>query len=192
MVVLPCTLEEPKDLYAPLVNGLTIGSAFYVAIWNIYPVSGGHCNPVVTFALYLTRHMQLQPVVFYWLAQFPGAMARFAMGSCLNPFDEHKGGFPGHFARTDGINDGQAIMLDVCLSFGLIVVYLSCVDDYRPDNWGLSSGVNMALAVSLAYTGGIIIAVQVISSITFVVSINGKLPESIPMLGYFNPEWQFR
>jgi len=35
-------------------------------------VSGGHCNPVVTFAVFLRRHLTLVQTFWYWLSQFVG------------------------------------------------------------------------------------------------------------------------
>lgn len=37
-------------------------------------ISGGHFNPAVTFAMLITQHIDLMKALFYWVAQFVGAI----------------------------------------------------------------------------------------------------------------------
>jgi glycerol uptake facilitator-like aquaporin len=53
---------------------LAQGFSLAVAIYSIANVSGGHCNPAVTFALILVRRIGLITGIFYIIAQLGGGI----------------------------------------------------------------------------------------------------------------------
>ena len=57
--------------FAPLFLGLALIALFMA----VGAVSGGHLNPAVTFGLWASRRIIIMQAVFYWIAQFIGAMA---------------------------------------------------------------------------------------------------------------------
>jgi len=52
----------------------TFGLAIVVLAFNIGPISGGHINPAVTFALMLHRKISPGRMCLYWIAQFLGSV----------------------------------------------------------------------------------------------------------------------
>src|SRR5690349_20001436 len=53
-----------------LAHGLTLAAFAYTFGY----ISGTHVNPAVTWGLLLNRTIQLRDAVFYWIAQFTGAI----------------------------------------------------------------------------------------------------------------------
>ncbi len=54
----------------PLFVGLTLA----VLVIGLYAISGANLNPAVTFALWSVKKMSTSKALFYWLAQFIGAL----------------------------------------------------------------------------------------------------------------------
>lgn len=65
-------LSSATDIL-PLFVGLTLA----LLVMTIGAVSGSHVNPAVTFGLWVAGKVQASKMLFYWAAQFFGAMAAF-------------------------------------------------------------------------------------------------------------------
>ncbi len=61
------------------------GMAVAVMIYTVGHISGAHFNPPITFAFAVARHFPKRDVVFYWLAQFAGALAAMGLLVMLLP-----------------------------------------------------------------------------------------------------------
>ena len=72
--------RSPRLLLAGL---LIAGSASLVAVSPLGRLSGGHINPAVTFAFWLTGHVHPHDLAGYVGAQLLGALAGVAMGALL-------------------------------------------------------------------------------------------------------------
>lgn len=62
-----------------IVGSLAHGGIVAGLIYTYGSISGAHINPTVTAALLLTRHIDIQRALLYWLAQFGGGIAAAAL-----------------------------------------------------------------------------------------------------------------
>ncbi|KAM7535339.1 hypothetical protein Aperf_G00000102536 [Anoplocephala perfoliata] len=134
-----------------------MGGIFFVAIWIIYPTSGAHINPIISLVVCLQQHISLAHLLVYWFAQLAGAFLATIIGLSITPFGKNQT----HWRMTQplpGVSERQAFVLEILAGCILIVVYLSTTDPKRPINWGLSTGLNMALPLMFTVTGIAIIS----------------------------------
>ena len=63
-------------LYVILATGnpIAIGAALAIVIMIIGPISGGHVNPAVTFAMAYSNKIAIKEILPYCLAQILGAL----------------------------------------------------------------------------------------------------------------------
>lgn len=170
ILVLPSIIIDGKGAYEPLVAGMATGGGLYVAIWIAYPVSGAHINPVMTLASYITKRIHLPHIALYFLAQFAGALMATGTGLAISPF------FTKSISNTTntsvtitamtvpspGVTERMALAVEVLISCILVIVYLTTIDEHRPANWALGTGVNMALAMMFTQAGNTIVAVSLL------------------------------
>ena len=55
--------------------GLGFGFALLAALYAFGEISGGHFNPIVSLAMFLDRRLSALDTIWYWAAQFVGAIA---------------------------------------------------------------------------------------------------------------------
>src|SRR3972149_4055143 len=90
--------------------GLVIATFFY--LFN--SVSGAHFNPAVTFALALNRTVKWAEAIFYWIAQFLGAVLAAAL--LLFVFGGAENGLG---ATVPAVGIFQALVVEAVLTFFL-------------------------------------------------------------------------
>lgn len=56
-------------------NAFLAGLALIAIVATLFTISGAHVNPAVTFGLFVMRKVSAVKMVFYWMAQFVGAIA---------------------------------------------------------------------------------------------------------------------
>ena len=97
--------------------------ALFVAVSVAANISGGHVNPAVTFGLFLGGNITLFRGILYWIAQLLGAVVACLLLRLSTGF------LPvGSFGLTD-INEWNALVLEIVLTFGLVyTVYATAVD----------------------------------------------------------------
>src|SRR5438552_2841492 len=55
--------------------GFGFGIALLAGLYAFGEVSGGHFNPIVSLAMFLDRRLTALETIWYWIAQFVGAIA---------------------------------------------------------------------------------------------------------------------
>lgn len=161
LFIFPAIVIPAPTNYEPVVAGIAMGGIFYVAIWIIYPTSGAHVNPIISLAACLQQHISLAHLLVYWLAQLTGGFLATTVGLGITPFGQNQT----HWRMTQplpGVSERQAFVMEILAGCILIVVYLSTIDPKRPINWGLSTGLNMALPLMFTVTGITIISASLI------------------------------
>jgi aquaporin Z len=126
----PDKVPYPAAVVAP-------GLMVMVAIYALGDVSGAHLNPAVTLAFSLRRNFPWRRAPAYIAAQLAGALA--AAGFLRLIF-----GLVGKFGATTpgpGFSDGQALLMEVLLTCGLVNTILATAAGAR------NVGPNAALAV---------------------------------------------
>ncbi|KAK9311746.1 aquaporin-like protein [Lipomyces starkeyi] len=108
--------------YVGVVNGIFIGLFIYATA----PSSGGHLNPMITFATLLAGLIEFSRAVLYILAQASGALLaggliRGSLGS--NITDKYHGGGCFLNSTTGSVSIGQAFLLETV--FALVTIFLA-------------------------------------------------------------------
>lgn len=67
--IMAANLSEGNDAIALLANTLATGAILFVLIAFLWPISGAHMNPAVTFAAALRRELTWREATLYVLAQ---------------------------------------------------------------------------------------------------------------------------
>jgi MIP family channel proteins len=130
---------------------LAYGLAFGVMICSIGHISGGHFNPAVTIAFWVTKRLNTLEVFGYWLAQILGGIAAAFFLKTLLPREDAwlpvLGGAPDlarDFTRL------PAIGLEAVATFFLVFVFFAAAVDEessaRPYA-GLCIGISVMLGV---------------------------------------------
>ena len=94
------------------------GLALMVIIYALGAVGGGHVNPAVTFSIALGGKMSWVLAVWYWVAQFVGAvlaaaLLKFALGT--------QAGSLGATTLANGVSPLQGVVIEAILTFFLVV-----------------------------------------------------------------------
>ncbi|XP_050231098.1 probable aquaporin TIP3-2 [Mercurialis annua] len=123
---------------------LSVIVAFTVAILLIatYPISGGHINPIVTFAAALTGLISLSKAFIYILAQSVGAIiGALALKAVVNSNIERAFSLGGctlhihvpstHGPVTIGLETGQALWLEIICGFIFLFASVYMAFDHR-------------------------------------------------------------
>lgn len=130
---------------------LAFGLTLLTMAYTIGPISGCHINPAVTFGLCLAKRFPARDVVPYWIAQVLGAIA--AAGVLYLVASGKPGWVPGQFASNGygalspgGYAMGSAIIIEIVLTFGFLMVILGATDKRAPVGFaGLAIGLALTL-----------------------------------------------
>lgn len=133
-----------------LAHGLAIG----LMICALGHVSGGHFNPAVTMAFWVTKRLNTMEVVGYWIAQLVGGIAAAFFLKAILPRDEAwlpvLGGTPDlarDFTRL------PAMTLEAAVTFFLVfVIFAVAVDENS------SARPYAGMCIGLTITMGILMA----------------------------------
>ncbi|KAH1176543.1 aquaporin-2 [Mauremys mutica] len=145
--------SAPPDI---LQISLAFGLAIATLVQALGHISGAHINPAVTVACLVGSHISFLRAVFYVVAQLLGAVAGAALLHELTPPN-----IRGHLAINRLHNDttpGQAVTVELFLTFQLVLCVFASTDDQRSDNVGspaLSIGLSVAAGhlLGIHYTG---------------------------------------
>ena len=126
-----------------LVFGLVVAAMIY----SVGHISGAHFNPAVTLAFAVARHFPKRDVLFYWAAQFIGAVAASGALFFLLPPGSEFGATHSHVGNWAGLG------WEIILSFFLMFVIVSVATDTRAV--GTMAGAAIGSTVTLAaFVGG--------------------------------------
>lgn len=146
------------DSFGPLGLVAAYGVGVAVAMAIVLPVSGGHLNPAISVAAYVSRRLSLQDAAGYVVSQLAGAVIAGLLVRALAPksaFDFAGGGVPGLAA---GISTLRGAGLETLLTFFVTFAFwAACIDD-RGHRRAAPAVVGLAVAAAglagVAFTGG--------------------------------------
>ncbi len=125
---------------------LASGLAVMAMIYTVGHICGAHFNPAVTIAFTIARHFPLKEVPGYILAQLGGsALAAFILRLLFGDI-AHLG------ANSPSQSSGQALVLEIIISFFLMFVIMAVATDTR------AVGQAAALAIGVTVTFAILLA----------------------------------
>ncbi|NWI43335.1 AQP2 protein, partial [Picathartes gymnocephalus] len=143
---------------APAPSPLQIALAFGLAIGTLVQalghVSGAHINPAVTLGCLLGSQLSLLRALFYVAAQLLGGVVGAAILHEITPADSRQG-----LALNKLHNEtttGQAVTVELFLTFQLVLCICASTDERREDNLGspaLSIGLSVAVGHLLGVSG---------------------------------------
>ena len=108
-----------------LAHGLTIGTM----VTAVGHVSGGHFNPAVTVAAWVTRRIGTGEGAAYVLTQLAGGAAGAAVLRLAVPAEAWEPARLGATLVAEGVSDAQAITIEAVLTFFLVwVVFATAID----------------------------------------------------------------
>ena len=138
-----------------LVIALGHGLAITTMVAATARISGGHLNPAVTIAMFFSGNIDGFKGLMYVIAQLLGAICGALLIKTIVP-DALEGALGSH-AIAPGVSIGSAILLEMCLTFGLVfVIYATAVDERGPSNlapFAIGMVVVITAFVGAALTG---------------------------------------
>jgi aquaporin Z len=147
-----------------LLTALATGFAYSVFVYAYGPVSGAHFNPAVTFGMALNGTVKWVQAIFYWIAQFIGALiAGFMLDYLLGTLGGNIQG-----GATAGVLTGSqaagnmphvlAMVLEAILTFFLVTTFLRTAINGKVINplagWAIGATLAFAIMAGGAFTGG--------------------------------------
>ncbi|XP_072510744.1 aquaporin-5 [Notamacropus eugenii] len=145
-------LKWPSALPSILQISMAFGLAIGTLAQALGPVSGGHINPAITLALFVGNQISLFRTVFYVVAQLVGAIAGAGILYGLTPVNAR--GNLAVNALNNNTTPGQAVVVEMILTFQLALCIFSSTDTRRTDHVG-SPALSIGLSVTLGHLVGI-------------------------------------
>jgi aquaporin Z len=149
-----------------LAYGLTLAVFFYA----YGHISGTHVNPAVTFGLALNGSVKWMQAVFYWIAQFAGAiLAVFFLKTLVEPLgaDMSKLLTSGVLTETQPI---MAMVLEAILTFFLVNTILYTMVAGKGGvfaSWAVGATLAFATLVGFLFTGDAINPARTLAAAIF-------------------------
>lgn len=146
----------------PVGNALTGGLALAALVYVFAGISGAHFNPAVTFAMALNGSIKWLQAVFYWVAQFGGAVLAAWL---MNYFVTTLGGTIDGGASLGALNNPgsattqtqmMAMAFEAILAFLLVAAYLQGVASGKgggAGGWAYGAVYSMAVLAGGLFTG---------------------------------------
>ncbi|XP_060171015.1 probable aquaporin TIP3-2 [Lycium barbarum] len=143
-------LYPDTALGASRLIAIALAHAFslFAAIASSMNVSGGHVNPAVTFGALVGGRVSVLRAVYYWIAQLLGAVVASALLRLATD-----GLRPVGFAVASGVGSGNALVMEIVMTFGLVyTVYATAIDPKRG-----SLGIIAPLAIAFIVGANILV-----------------------------------
>ncbi|XP_030051318.1 aquaporin-5-like [Microcaecilia unicolor] len=145
-------LKWPSALPSVLQIALSFGLAIGTLVQSLGHVSGAHINPAVTMAFLIGSHISILRALFYIIAQLVGGIAGAAILYGLAPI-----GIRGNLAMNalnNNTTPGQAVAIEIILTFQLVLCIFASTDGRRTDDLG-SPAISIGFSVVLGHLIGI-------------------------------------
>ncbi|XP_063747649.1 aquaporin-4-like [Eleginops maclovinus] len=143
--------EDPRPADLVLIS-LCFGLSIATMVQCFGHISGAHINPAVTAAMVVTRKISLSKAIFYVLAQCLGAIVGAAILYGITPASVR--GSMGVTTVHSSISGGNALVVEVVITFQLVFTVFATCDHKRNDLKGSSS-----LAIGLSVVIGHLFAI---------------------------------
>ncbi|XP_063970389.1 aquaporin-2-like [Lytechinus pictus] len=146
------TSWAPPVIPSQVQISLAFGLALATFVHATAHISGGHLNPAVSVAFWLLHRITPLRCFAYSIAQCLGAMAAAGMVYAITPSGVSNN--VGPTTPGSGVQDWQAFLMEVCLTFQLVLVIFSTVDSKRASPGG-SGPLAIGIAVLVAHLAAV-------------------------------------
>jgi MIP family channel proteins len=131
---------------------IALGYGLAVAVMTsaLGHISGGHFNPVVTFAFLLTRRISVLLAIVYWLMQFAAAALAALLLRWIFPEQVRNVVELGAPTLAPSIDNWKGVVIEAVLTFFLVWVFFATAADPRgafKQIAGLAIGLTVAVDV---------------------------------------------
>ncbi len=134
-------------LLVALAHGLALGVAISIAMG----ISGGHINPAVTGAMYLTKRIKGSDAVAYVIAQLAGAAFGAFLLLWVMPAQYLVGSSLGATTLSPYVGVAQGIAIEAVITFVLVMaVFGTTVDRRAPKIAGFGVGFTLVALILVA------------------------------------------
>jgi len=124
---------------------LSFGFAIVALAYGLGPISGGHVNPAVSLAVWIAGRMSAREMLWYWLAQFAGAVVGAALLVAIAGSNERVGANGWGPDYLGGYTLAQAAIFEVVMTCLFVIVILgSTSPGASPGMAGLAIGLTLA------------------------------------------------
>lgn len=142
-----------------LAVGLAQGLAFAIMVSAIGHISGGHFNPAITIAFWVTKRLSTLDSLAYWGAQFLGAVVAAFFLKLVIPEEIANNVFLGSPELMRDFPHWSGMALEGVSTFFLVFVFFAMLADERGtfrSVGGFAIGLTITLGVLVAgpFTGG--------------------------------------
>jgi MIP family channel proteins len=135
-----------NTLGVALAHGFVLMSMIYA----IGHISGGHINPVVTVAMWLSRKIGNLKALGYVIAQLAGGIGAAYLLKII--FDVENLGVPG---LKSGLSIGHGVLIEGILTFFLVFVIFSVALDKRSADHVSGLAIGLVLTFDILMGGGL-------------------------------------
>lgn len=142
-----------------LALALAPGLAMAIMVSALGHISGGHLNPAVTIAFWVTKRLSTLDSLAYWVAQLAGAAAAAFLLKLMVPEDLASNVFLGTPELMRDFPKWSGMALEAVTTFFLVLVFFATAVDERGtfrSIAGFAIGLAMTLGILVAspFTGG--------------------------------------
>jgi thioredoxin type arsenate reductase len=143
-------IDAAKGQVTHVGIGLVFGLIITVMIYAFGHISGAHFNPAVTLGFVLVRHFPIRRLLFYWAAQFVGALlATLCLYLLLGDVASLGTTLP-----ADG-DAWQSFGMETVLTFFLMVVIMAMATDTRAVGQAAALAIGGTVMVEALFAGPI-------------------------------------
>ncbi|KAJ9553471.1 hypothetical protein OSB04_017516 [Centaurea solstitialis] len=136
------TYDAPNTPSGLVSAALAHAFALFVAVSISANISGGHVNPAVTLASFIGGNISFLCAVVYWIGQLLGSVVaclllQYVTGGTETPA----------FGLSSDVTVGNALVLEIVMTFGLVYTVYATAVDPKKGNIGIVAPVAIGFIV---------------------------------------------
>ena len=135
------------------------GLAIAIMVSALGHISGGHFNPAITIAFWVTKRVTTMEVILYWVAQLAGATAAAYLLKAVVPEETWRAVALGTPTLVRDFSSLSAMVLEGVTTFFLVLVVFATAVDERGTfraiaGFGIGLTITLGIMVAGPFTGG--------------------------------------
>ncbi|CAH1430574.1 unnamed protein product [Lactuca virosa] len=136
------TYDAPATPSGLVAASLSHAFALFVAVSVGANISGGHVNPAVTFGSFIGGNISFLSAIVYWIGQLLGSLVaclllQYVTGGMATPA----------FGLSSDVTVGNALVLEIVMTFGLVYTVYATAVDPKKGNIGIIAPLAIAFIV---------------------------------------------
>lgn len=132
---------------------IAYGLSYAIMVGAVSHISGGHLNPAVTAAYWVTRRLGTLQALFYWVAQLLGAIVATYLLVAIVPDVIWTSSGRGVTLLAPDFTRLHAMLLEGVMTFFLVFVVFATLVDTRGFNKMSSFAIGLTISVGVLFGG---------------------------------------